>query len=150
MILAPAVSAILSTLYNHCFTRYPNKFNVNTKTSRAIYVFFSEGFTHLKIYEISYMWNAAISCMFTFVVGALVSLAYKPQNPKTLNPDLISPALPHLFSAWPKKVQDFIKNLEIGSEYVSLFFNDVEITNSSLFNCFNNYVSKFCFQSLVH
>jgi hypothetical protein len=29
-------------------------------------------------------------------------------------------------------------------------FNDVEITNSSLFNCFNNYVSKFCFQSLVH
>ena len=32
--------------------------------------------------------------------------------------------------------------------YVS-FFNDVEITNSSLFNCFNNYVSKFCFQSLV-
>jgi hypothetical protein len=67
------------------------------------------------------MWNAAISCMFTFVVGALVSLPYKRQNPKTLNPDLISPALPHLFSAWPKKVQDFIKNLEIGSEYVSLF-----------------------------
>jgi len=64
--------------------------------------------------------------MFTFVVGALVSLAYKPQNPKSLNPDLISPALPHLFSAWPKKVQDFIKNLEIGSEYVSFHKKIIE------------------------
>jgi Na+/proline symporter len=77
-----------------------------------------EGFTHLKIYEISYLWNAAISTMFTFVVGAAVSMFTKPQNPRTLNPDLISPALPGLFCWWPKQVREYIDSLQIGSDYV--------------------------------
>ena len=81
-------------------------------------MFFSEGFTHLKIYEISYMWNAAISCMFTFIVGMIVSMLTKPQDPKTLNPDLISPALFKIFNGWPKRVNKYIESLQIGSEYV--------------------------------
>ncbi len=94
----------------------------NNKSNMKFILTFSEGFTHLKIYEISYMWNAAISCMFCFVVGVIVSLMWKPQNPKTLNPDLISPALPKLFSWWPKAVLKYIESLKIGSEYVRQIF----------------------------
>lgn len=50
-------------------------------------------FTHLVVYEISYMWFSAIACMFCFAVGAAISLAYKPTDPKKLNPDLISPGM---------------------------------------------------------
>jgi hypothetical protein len=89
----------------------------------CLVLFNSEGFTHLKIYEISYMWNAAISCMFTFVVGMIVSMFTKPQNPKTLNPDLISPALYQIFKPWPKQVNEYITSLQIGSEYVRQFCN---------------------------
>ena len=65
------------------------------------------------------MWNAAIPCMLTIVVGLLVSLVTGPQNPRTLNPQLISPAMRGLFSWWPKYVVNFIDNLGIGAEYVS-------------------------------
>ena len=64
------------------------------------------------------MWFSAIPTMWAVVVGCIFSL-YKPQDPKTLNPDLISPGLKLLFSWWPKKVTDYIDSLEIGSKYVS-------------------------------
>ncbi len=66
------------------------------------------------------MWNAAIACMFCFVVGAVISLLYKPQDPKKLNPELISPGLYSMFSFWPKPVRDFWDNLEVGKDFVSL------------------------------
>ena len=69
------------------------------------------------------MWFSAIPCMMCVVVGIIVSLITKPQDPKTLNPDLISPALPKLFSWWPfigKRVGDWFKNgIGLGIQYVS-------------------------------
>ncbi len=91
-------------------------------------------FNHLVLYEISYMWNAAIACMFCFVVGAAVSLIYKPQDPKKMNPELISPGLYSMFKFWPTfkflparfqkfrkylDVNQFLENLEVGKEFVS-------------------------------
>jgi len=78
-------------------------------------------FPHLDIYNVSYMWFSAIPCMMTIVIGALVSL-YKPQDPKKLNPELISPAFSKIFSWWPivgPKIEDYIDNsLQIGINYV--------------------------------
>ena len=78
------------------------------------------------------MWFSAIPCLMCLVVGALVSL-YKPQDPKKLNPELISPAFRKLFSWWPiigPKIENYIDNtLQIGINYVS---------------CFSKFLFKFC------
>ena len=76
-------------------------------------------FHHLELYNVSYMWYAAIPCMVTITLGTIISFLYKPQDPKKLKPDLISPALPKLFSIWPKftGVHQFFKGLQIGTEY---------------------------------
>lgn len=77
-------------------------------------------FPHVEIYNVSYMWFSAIPCMMTIVLGTLVSLIHKPQDPKTLNPKLVSPVLPQLFQWWPKftGIYDYILGLKIGSQYV--------------------------------
>ena len=70
------------------------------------------------------MWFSAIPCLMCLFVGALVSL-YKPQDPKKLNPELISPAFRKLFSWWPiigPKIENYIDNtLQIGINYVRSF-----------------------------
>ena len=79
-------------------------------------------FPHVDIYNVSYMWFSAIPTIWCLVVGSLVSL-YKPQCPKKLNPELISPAFRKLFAFWPwigPKITDYIDNtLQIGVDYVS-------------------------------
>ena len=66
------------------------------------------------------MWFSAIPCIWTVVVGTIVSLLFKPQDPKTLNPDLVSPGFYHVFSFWPKftGINKYIKSLGIGSLWV--------------------------------
>ena len=72
------------------------------------------------MYEISYMWYSAIACMFCMVVGMIVSLLTKPQDPKTLNPDLISPNTVKLFAFWPRCVREKIEDIysNVGVRYV--------------------------------
>ncbi len=86
------------------------------------HLFFRSGswFHHLKFYEVSYIWFSAISCMWAFVVGAVVSFLTGPQDPKKLNPKLISPGFLGLFSIWPRPVRDFLEGLEIGRDYVRI------------------------------
>ena len=80
--------------------------------------FFS--FPHLDIYETSYMWFSAIPCLTCIAVGIIVSFLTKHQDPKKLNPDLISPALPKLFALWPKRVREYFETgMELGKDYVS-------------------------------
>ena len=72
------------------------------------------------------MWFSAIPCLFCLAVGIIVSFASKAQNPKKLNPDLVSPMLPKLFSWWPfigDKIGDWFENgIGLGIEYVSIMF----------------------------
>lgn len=76
-------------------------------------------FNHLALYNISYMWFSTIAVMTCFTVGSIVSFLTRPQDPKKLNPDLISEILPKLFGGcWPKAVKKYIYSLDIGSEYV--------------------------------
>ena len=83
------------------------------------FVFFRYVFPHVEIYEISYMWYAAIPCIWTIVVGTLVSFLTKPQDPKTLNPDLISPGFYQAFGGcWPKFINNYLIGLGIGSKWV--------------------------------
>ncbi len=77
------------------------------------------GFHHLAIYEISYMWFSAIPTVVCFVVGASVSMARQPQDPKVLNPALISPGFKGFFAYWPRRVRRAIDNVQLGSKYVS-------------------------------
>ena len=65
------------------------------------------------------MWYAAIPCIWTIVVGTLVSFLTKPQDPKTLNPDLISPGFYQVFGGcWPKFINNYLIGLGIGSKWV--------------------------------
>ena len=57
------------------------------------------------------------------LIGTIVSFASKPQDTKTLNPDLISPMLPKLFTWWPivgRKIGHWFETgVSLGVEYVS-------------------------------
>ena len=83
-----------------------------------------------QIYKISTMWYYPLSCLICFLIGALVSALIKPQDPKVLNRDLISPAFYTLFRWFPflayliGQEKDF--EAEIGIDYVgstSLYIN---------------------------
>ena len=78
------------------------------------------------------MWFSAIPTMWCLVVGSLVSL-WKPQDPKKLNPELISPAFRKLFSFWPwigPKITDYIDNkLQIGVNYVTIYSHTSPLNN---------------------
>ncbi len=78
----------------------------------------STWFHHLRIYEVSYLWFSPISCFVCFFVGALVSYPTGFQDPKKLNPILVSPKFAWLFAWWPRPVSNFFKDLGIGDEYV--------------------------------
>ena len=92
-------------------TTQPTEFTNSTESS---------SFNHLPIYEVSYMWFSAIPCLWTVFVGSLLSFATGPQDPKKLNPVLISPALKNIWGIWPRKVKEYFKTgIRIGEEYVS-------------------------------
>ena len=52
-------------------------------------------------------------------ISFLSSFLTGPQDPKKLNPDLVSPAFKKLFAWWPKFIRDRIDAIDIGSEFVS-------------------------------
>ena len=87
-------------------------------------------FTDLDIYHTSYMWFSAIPCLMCIGVGILVTAlthvtkVQSYQDPKKLNPDLISPALPKLFAFWPKFIRKYFEPSEmgLGTQYVSRLF----------------------------
>lgn len=84
-----------------------------------IYLVCRSEFHHLRIYEVSYMWFSAIPCMWTVVFGTIISFLTGPTDPRDVNPDCISPALPKLFAIWPKPVRKFFKEgLQLGSRFV--------------------------------
>jgi len=74
-------------------------------------------FTHLELYEVSYMWFSAVAWTWCVAVGIIISLI-KPVNHRRLDKRLISPALPHLFFFWPKRVRSWINNIydDIGAD----------------------------------
>ena len=78
-----------------------------------------EPFTHLELYEVSYIWYSAIAWLWCVVVGIIIS-AFKPQDHRKLDKRLISPALTGMFGMWPRVVRDWIKGVyeEIGSDLV--------------------------------
>ena len=65
------------------------------------------------------MWFSGIACMWCFTVGAVVSTLTGAQDPKKLNPALISPGLYVIFAWWPRPVRNYFRKLGIGDEYVS-------------------------------
>merc|ERR1719300_1313095 len=76
-----------------------------------------EPFTHLELYEVSYIWYSAVAWLWCVVVGLLISLI-KPVNHRRLDKRLITPALPVLFAIWPRSVRDWIQNVydDIGAD----------------------------------
>ena len=76
-------------------------------------------FLHLELYEVSYMYFSAVACLWCVLVGAVISLI-RPVDHKTLDPRLISPALPHMFAFWPRCTKRWIARIyrEVGSARV--------------------------------
>ncbi len=98
----------------------PAEWNVTEKEEEAHGHQQGDSFAHLPVYEISYVWFSALSCLVCVVVGAAASLARRPQDPRKLNPDLISPGLKGMFSWWPRRVREAVDGIKIGEEYVSV------------------------------
>jgi len=61
-------------------------------------------FTHLPLYEVSYLWLASIGFLSTTLIGTLVSLC-DPQDSTLLDPALVSSDIPALFKWWPQAVR---------------------------------------------
>ena len=97
------------------------------------------------------MWFSAVPCLFCLAVGIIVSFASRAQNPKKLNPDLISPMLPKLFSWWPfigDKIGDWFENgIGLGIEYVSIFFYQVLIYQ--YLNNLKNYLNHLSYSYFI-
>ena len=69
--------------------------------------------------------------------GALISYPTGFQDPKQLNPILVSPKFTWLFAWWPRPASNFFKDLGIGNEYVRVVgsthsLNLVDSTRSHL------------------
>ena len=79
-----------------------------------------QDFPHLPIYDISYIWFSAIACMWTFLVGAVLSLI-SPTDHRSIDKRFISPAFTDLFCWAPKALRKRIYKYyeEIGSEHKS-------------------------------
>ena len=76
-----------------------------------------EPFTHLELYEVSYIWYSAIAWLWCLVVGIIIS-AFRPSDHRRIDRRLITPALPNMFGIYPRVVRDWIKRVydEIGSD----------------------------------
>merc|ERR1719347_2166181 len=60
-----------------------------------------EPFTHLELYEVSYIWYSAIAWLWCVVVGIIIS-AFRPQDHRKIDKRLITPALPKMFGIYPR------------------------------------------------
>jgi len=102
------------------------------------------GFLMLDLYSTSYMWYSAVACIWCIIVGSLVSLI-NPTDHRQLHKDLISPALPQLFSFWPSPVRDWINKhyREIGENRKDAAKLDEGIGSVNLaYTTENNYKSE--------
>ena len=79
-----------------------------------------------------------------FVIGAIISALIKPQNPKKLNRDLISPAFYTFFRWFPflacliGQEKDF--EADIGIDYVSVLVSYIKIVNLVSYVLFKSFV----------
>ena len=99
---------------------------VNTTITAAALTDKQSSFTHLGLYDVSYMWFSPVSCLMCVLVGCIVSL-FRPRNHKTLDARLFSGNIKKLVEML---TPDIIRRLtnnkinnyfdEIGSEYVNI------------------------------
>ena len=99
---------------------------LNSTITAAAQTASQSSFTHLGLYDVSYMWFSPVSCLMCVLVGCLVSL-YRPRNHRTLDSRLFSRNIRVLVE---KMTPEIIKRLtnnklhnyfdEIGSENVSI------------------------------
>jgi len=66
-------------------------------------------FTHLPLYDISYLWIATIGCSSTILIGTLVSLGLCPQDPALLDSALVNSDIPSLFKCCPRGVRERVE-----------------------------------------
>ena len=80
-----------------------------------------EPFTHLELYEVSYIWFSAIAWLWCVVVGVIVSLPVFVRDQdvhKKVDKKLITPAFTGMFGMCPKFIKRRIHRYydEIGTE----------------------------------
>lgn len=106
---ATAFSPKMFTTTENCPLQF---FNTTVKPAKEPF----EPFTHLDLYDISYIWYSAIAWLWCLVVGLLIS-AFRPTDYRKVDKRLITPALTSMFAFYPKRVRNWIQEYydDIGS-----------------------------------
>ena len=118
--------------------------------AKKYFVFSGANFTHLRVYEISLFWFAGLALLTCMLLGTLVSFFTSAQDPRKLNPKLISPAVALLARLIPEPIAKFFPKLELGSDYVSTILNDMSTLVSEMSKVCNKNLdrSKLSFEDL--
>ena len=81
-------SPLMPTTTENCPAAWlPDPVTTNTTITAAAQT--QSNFTHLGLYDVSYMWFGPVSCLMCLLIGCLVSL-HRPADHKTMDPRLIS------------------------------------------------------------
>ena len=59
------------------------------------------------------MWYSGVACFTVLIVGGFVSLATGRNRGKTVDPELLCPAVESFFGCWPKSVRSFLAEKEL-------------------------------------
>ena len=110
--------ARFSPLKNTSVAQCPESWSlpVTTPVSSGVNDDMSSSFTHLALYDVSYIWYGPVSLVMCLIIGVLISL-YKPTDHKHLDRRLVSPAFTTFFCWTPgcvrRRIQQYYS--EIGS-----------------------------------
>ena len=112
-------SPMMNSTTKHCPESWVTT-TAATATTTSLSPVAHSSFTHVPIYDVSYMWYAPISFLMCFIIGLLVSLA-KPRDHKKLDKRLISPTTTSFYFWLPKKWKTRVLDYhsEVGSIHTS-------------------------------
>lgn len=77
------------------------------------------------IYHISYMWYTLIGASITTIVALIASFALGANNPKEMNPKLLTPFVRRLI--WGKSIDEFVRTQPIGIESDRKHTSDIDL-----------------------
>ncbi|CAG0904554.1 unnamed protein product, partial [Darwinula stevensoni] len=95
----------------------------------------------LGLYRLSYLWYSTVGCWSVIAIGLVVSWATGMQDPRKLNPNLVSPIFHYLRKKLPEDLVSKLK-LDIGDDYDPLSAGTAGLVNSSRVSTGTNFAGE--------